>query len=56
MLRCAEGSTFGLFAEGDGAPRSIMSTTKQFTVAELNDIFAGIVRISDAVGRKASAY
>lgn len=56
VLRCADGSTFGLFDGSDGAPRSIMSTTKQFTVAELNDIFAGVVGISDAVGRKSSAY
>jgi hypothetical protein len=56
VLRCADGSTFGLFDESDGAPRSLMSTTRQFTVAELNDIFAGIVRISDAVGRETSAY
>ena len=56
MLRCADGSTFGLFDEGDGEPRSIMSITRQFTVAELNDIFAGVARFSDAVGRKATAY
>lgn len=56
VLRCADGSSLGLFDESDGAPRSIMGVTKQLTVAELNDIFAGIVHLSDAVGRKASAY
>lgn len=56
VLRCADGTAFGLFDESDGAPVSIMSITRQFTVDELNDVFAGIVRFENARRPAASEY
>lgn len=56
VLHCADGSLFGLFSEGGGVPRSLMSITGHLTIAELNDIFAGQARFTDARGRRTEDY
>ncbi|MBD3219998.1 hypothetical protein GF314_02040 [bacterium] len=56
VLRCDDGSMFGLFDESRGGPASIMDITGHFTMTELNEIFAGVVRFSSAQGREVEDY
>jgi hypothetical protein len=43
---------FGLFSDGSGVPRSLMSITGHLTIAALNDIVSGQVRFTEAGGRQ----